>query len=321
MTDQSPDEQVIPVSHSMLATLRTCQRKFELKYEKRIVPIVKDIKLEEGILMHDCLQLYYQGKPKDEMLAHFDAKRKEYEDTLDKQLAAKKTTEEKVMAWKAKLVMARIVAENYARIAPKLDKDYVIRPEDVEVWWTLRVKSKDDPKIVYLFRGKFDARATDREGHLFLYEHKYTNMFSQELMDLDHQLSMYCLAEFLRCKQVPTVIYNVIRKPDFEIKKTENLQQFEKRVYSQIIARADSGVLVERHMFSRSKRMLDIFVDELKGTLAYLQPGHYRYRTDDRLHCKRFCPYPLICLDENPAVVNAFFTVAPERQMEESHGH
>lgn len=289
----------IKISYSKFWEFKFCPRRYELHHELGLVPKIRDLKLEEGRIVHRALEYYYKNqkemiKPyvKSEMQAHtervLDAIKKGYATGDDFKKA------------QARFQVLWHVLETYFKYAPELDKNLEINPEDVEKEWEIPVEGG------YVLNGVIDGLAVDkRHRTLYILEHKYTTLFSEDKMELDQQIIFYTLAVFLKTGRIPVVLYNVIIKPQYRLGKNETIEEFSERVKKELDSKGPDGLIVRRE-YTRTSRHLKLLAEELDGTVPQMVQKNYRYRNIGQ-HCTTFCPYTKICLFEDENIVREFF--------------
>ena len=126
----------------------------------------------------------------------------------------------------------------------------------------------------YRLRGKKDGLYLDKNCDIWLLENKTKGRIEEDVlllkMPFDFQCQFYTLAEEIeRNKNIKGVLYNIIRNPGTKPHKDESLQQYTKRLRSEI--QKNQEHYFKRYEIIYTKQDKDVFAYELALKLLELQ--------------------------------------------------
>lgn len=285
-------------SFSRITEFKNCKRRAALS--RLYKPKVKALKLEEGTLVHQCLESMYKSEP------DWDRHLKQADEYV------KKLPELDQFKAREKLGMILPILQYYEQSVASSDlRNYdILEQEAVHEFEIL-----DHPQIGKVnFVIKPDAVWRHRSKNIrFLVEYKY--MLSEPSIPfLDFQIGLYTLGLLPTYGMIPTM-YQVIYKPKFEMgKKDKDLNGFLARVREEIpdpdFSYGDgvefSCKRFSRRIYSRSREELMITLDDVRRTIVEMMSGFEDTRNPTG-ECSWKCQFLKICFEENPVLIDSFY--------------
>ena len=246
------------LTYSALSTYRKCPMRYNLRYEKNLIPIDTDDKLFLGSVVHKALEAWhgFEGDlelRKDFACSQIDEACKGWEDDSDKR-RMRLLASEMLLGY-----MERFRGDDFEVVA--LEKEFngkITNPKTGSESRTFSIKGKVDGIV-----------KTDRG--LFLLEHKTTSRFMDDPVDKlweDTQVALY--VAYLRDLgyDIVGVIYNELLKCSLAQRKGETEEEFQIR-YAELCSKNKTGK-------STAKRSLPETDEE------YAERVREWYRSDDR---------------------------------------
>jgi hypothetical protein len=285
-------------SYSRVTEFKNCKRRAALA--RLYKPKVKALKLEEGTIVHKCLESMYKA----------DASWKRH--LSESEEYVKKLPELDQFKARQKLGMIEPVLDYYYQqvVVPDLRNYDIVEQEVLHEFEIL-----DHPVIGKVnFVLKPDAVWRHRSKNIrFLVEYKYM-LQEPSIPFLDFQIGLYTLGLLPEYGMLPTM-YQVIYKPKFEMgKKDADLPSFLARVREDIpdpdFSYGDgvefSCKRFSRRIYSRSREELAITLDDVRRTIIEMVTGFEDTRNPSG-DCSWKCQFLRICFEENPVLVDSFY--------------
>lgn len=222
------------ITASRMAMWNECKRKHHYRYNKHYAAKGEGIELTFGSLWHKYMEYWWSGR----------------RDLIEQVLTqAEKVMDSTHFAYFSAMVKGYDVAhlpnkDKYTVVA--LEKEFrgvVFDPEMVSA-------SDDQPQEVsgaFALAGKIDGILQDEEDsvidaatHIVL-EHKTTTQTIEDgdpywdKLQMDHQLSVYCLGCDSLGYNVSRCLYDVARKPQLRQKRGETYDEFKQRVHDEVV--------------------------------------------------------------------------------------
>ncbi len=194
---------------SRLKTFRSCARKHELRYVKRIVPTTKRESLAFGTLFHIALESFWGGKDVDTALTDMII------------AAAKESTDPMIVAKVRALVLG------YVKSWAPVRNDYHVLAVEAPFAFPLLNPDTMAASRTFQMEGKIDLILKEKAtGRVLLVEHKTT---ADDISDdsahyfkklaMDGQLSLYVVGAESLGHTIDGIIYDVAAKPGLTPKK------------------------------------------------------------------------------------------------------
>ena len=235
------------VSQSLLNSFMSCPKRFLYsanRWHKKGVTLAMDF----GSMVHEVLdKSYHFGKVPDGNLIYGWLDDFDYEGKADMDG-----------------MLAYVLMTEYVKY---YESDFTGKKfKDIEKVFKVRIGN-------YTLRGKIDGIYRDKQGKLWLMEHKTKSRIVEDNLMLrlsfDFQNLFYVMAAELMYKTPVTgVLYNIIRKPGHKVKKGESLTDFGDRIRQEI--GKDPGHFFLRYEIPYTKKDKAFFKKELEYKLDIL---------------------------------------------------
>jgi hypothetical protein len=150
------------------------------------------------------------------------------------------------------------------------------------------------------FRGKIDGIYQDKKGLYWIIEHKTKSRIQESILEKRLQFDFQNLFYIIACREffkisIAGVLYNIIRKPESDLKVGETLPAYKVRLHNDIVKKSEH--YFKRYSLSYSKVQQDIFENELNQKLydfkELIEGKHDVYRNE--MCCE--APYPCSFLE------------------------
>lgn len=276
-----PDKpaRVLKVSTSQIKLAKACPRKWYLKYDRGLKPLLKEERedyLRKGDAIHQALEAYHSGKDID-AVHEVIRKALKADDAFDfgGGFGAVPYTPLEEVAWALGFFNA-YVAYDRVRKDVLLGKRVEVErefPRDDEIEaLTLGIAHDKEGPVRVVLSGRWDGFEDTS-----VVEHKTVSTLSHVTPDdlvLDEQVSAMCWAAS-RLKGFPVldVVYNLLCKPQIKFRpqnnkalRAENEHEYARRVFDHCLNAP--GKFFERMQVSRTEEMLELW---RKETLALVQ--------------------------------------------------
>lgn len=172
----------------------------------------------------------------------------------------------------------------------------------------------------YRLRGKIDG-IVQRNGKLWLYERKTTSGFSDELqrncLMMDLQIRFYMLAASIEMGEpIAGVVYEMLQKPGYRVKKNQTLEQYFTEVRTAIMQ--DPDKYFTRYEVYNDKARFTEFTKSLKMKLEGFEQwcldeaGHRTYRNETACGMYGGCTYLEACASGKLVNLNSGGTLMGE---------
>lgn len=279
----------------------TCERRFWIKHIQMVRPVIKGASLNIGTLFHKGLECLYKGKTIEQAI-----------DAINELAASNEFFNTDDGAIELRRVKAMLRAYN-----TQWGNDYYCKIIDIEREFKFEIA----PGV--WFAGVFDLVYQDN-NQLYLVDHKTTSEeianvgtdFWQRLA-IDKQIVSYSEALKREYGKIPTIVWDVCRKPsgkpkmkerivrrkvetelEYEARKAaslESLDEFEVRLYNEMIASPDEYLV--RRVVHRTKEQHESLLEEVIETCKRIDAHTGPWVRNDRACQSRFgaCQFLGVC--------------------------
>lgn len=300
-------------SGSSLSVWRTCRKRYEFEYERKLSLKGYSSALGLGSMVHKFIEGFHLGVDP-LILARQEAgafmeKHPDHVTTVQEDL---KKAIAMFNAWRD--YWATVDSYSFAQ----KDLEFI----DVEAEWAYPVNM--GPDLVHA--GKRDGYLKHKKlGKHFLYELKTAALGGEDnyihRLKLDHQISANILALKKAGKPVDGVFYDVIFKPAIRLKKNETADEFVER-YGQVM-RDEPALYFKRVLVDRLPATLEEYERETVVQMSEINGGALRYRNTSA--CMKFgslCPFFNLCMDPGVAELENEFTKRTNKfpELEDANG-
>lgn len=277
------------ISYSAIRTFCNCRKAFKFRYLDRIESIKRADYFSFGSVIHSCLEAYYNGKRYKEII---DVN---YPDTIiDKKQEYSEALASAMMKGYVKKYDDDLM--NFKVIGTEIDFELpIINP------LTKRRSRK------YNLHGKIDM-VIKKDGGLWIVEHKTASQVYAGYIDRlwhDLQIAIYLVKyEELTGLKIDGIIYNVIKKAQIKLKKTETIDEFKERLSEKYMT--DPDMFFRTEIFIDEERKLEVKRELWNIAKAMNTDNIFKNRSQ----CYIFgeCEYFKICnSNDNPMVIQNYY--------------
>ena len=318
-------------TYTMWDKFRNCQKLYELRYERQLVPNDRDRNLILGEVIHEALATWHWSNYQDrwklvmEQIDDMFRKAPEWDNT----------------GW----INAKALMAGYMKTYPF--ETWKCVDTEIAVEGTIRNPRTTGESRTWNFHGKVDG-LIKRDGEYWILEHKTASTVDAAYLDrlwMDFQIGLYTrYMQEHRNIQIAGVIYNVLQKArlkqaegetdgEYQTRRAEAIAKSKtgKTSIKQKIAESDEEYmarLVDKYlsggMFYREEVLFDQdMLTELQSQLWEMSQAalHARRRGEfyrNTAYCFKWnkpCEYLQICRSgENPAVIENLYHIEPPHQ-------
>ena len=265
------------VSNSRLACFKRCPRKYEYRYVDNFTANEKTPALMLGTLVHSALEQFYSSTSRDMgMEARAAAAMAEYDNKVsaaaDEVLSCGGDSER----FDKDSFMGRQMLKHYfEEVAPNDD----FTPVASEIRVDTRIPNPSGKFSWCRFIGYVDA-IVEREGRLYILEHKTAKNLDVKHLITDTQVTQYIWALRQMGYDVCGVYYNILRKCDPYSKRTKAPYHYREAVYRN-----------DREIEECGRQLYYQY-------MAMRHAGKYGYYTNPTRDCSWDCEYRPMCIAE-----------------------
>ena len=261
------------VSYSQIHTWRLCSQKYDYKYNQRLEPKIKAYQLQQGDVIHQCLEAYSKDLSWKKVLRGI-LEKNEILALVDGDEELRKIVQD-----------SKMIIRNYIRNWKDEKWEYIFVEHEFDPIYLCEVSGQKIGLVI-----KIDGLIKDSDGRLWLLERKSNKKFKDPDSRIrDLQTSLYCwglwklgydvegvMWDEVRTKLpvIPSVLKNGLiskRKnidTDFEtfVTALEENEQDEDG-YEDILERVKFNTFFRRHPFPADKEFVSNIVDQFKVTV------------------------------------------------------
>jgi hypothetical protein len=305
-------------SGSSLACWRTCPKKYEFTYDKRLSSRGYDHNLWYGSFVHAQRAVCHAERLPEEIKNQVAEERDQI-----LELALSKFPQNEADIRDDWDLANRVVMLWRAHWSAKLNEygEAALEFLDVEGEWSIPVQSEEHRHV-----GKRDGYLRHRtfNSH-FLYELKTASSHDKEgylsVLNLDYQINSNLLALEHEKKPYDGALYDIIWKPDLRRKvgrKTmadETRQEFNDRLIEEI--RSNMDEYFQRVFITRTNEQLEQYQQELTEQFRQLDGQSIRYRNPSACRMyNRLCGFHQACMDPDSVELQDAFTIREKKHPE-----
>lgn len=268
---------MITVSNSRLACFRRCPRKYEYRYIDGFTANEKSPALRLGTLVHSALESFYSADARDkDVSVRAAAAMAEYDNNVASAATEVLSAGGDSERFDKDSYMGRQMLKYYfEEVAPGDD----FSPVASEIRVDVRIPNPEGKFSWCRFIGYVDA-IVEREGRLYILEHKTAKSLDVKHLITDTQVTQYIWALRQMGYDVCGVYYNILRKCDPYSKRTKAPYHYREAVYRNDDEIAECG----RQLYYQYRAMR--------------QAGRYGYYTNPTRDCSWDCEYRPMCIAE-----------------------
>lgn len=295
---------MLELSNTRASTARMCWMRYKWRYVDGLEPAVKPVALTLGAIMHEAFDGYYKGLDVPTITRYIETR-------FDEELSKVPYPDQD------RLVIAKHTARGmWAGYPYKDKKEFESIDSEVEIRMPLQ------PGVV--FTGRIDGKVK-KDGVYWCRELKTSSLSQRQFEErckVSSQASGYTsalIAEGVDCKGV---MYDYIKKPLLQQRKTETSEQFGQRIYQDYRDTKRHGLYYGRHYAYRNQHELDAWREGMEQIAEdiYSRTNNNRwYRNYDA--CFPFggaCPFFKICHAPKPdsLTLQLYYTTREQREKE-----
>lgn len=295
---------MLELSNTRASTARMCWMRYKWRYVDGLEPAVKPVALTLGSIMHEAFDGYYKGL--DAPTIH-----RYIEQRFDEELSKVPYPDQD------NLVIAKYTALGMWDGYPFKDKSEF---ESIES--ELEVRMPLQPDVVFI--GRIDGKVK-KDGVYWCRELKTSSLSQRQFEErckTSAQASGYTVAlisEGIDCKGV---MFDYIKKPLLQQRKTETSEEYGRRIYADYRDSKRYSLYYGRHYAYRNPYELEFWTDSMKqlaNDIIVREKADMWYRNYDA--CFPFggaCPYTKICHTKEPdsLTLQLYYTTREQREKE-----
>jgi hypothetical protein len=285
----------LEVSNTSLNKFNTCQKKWYWDYIAGLKPRYRASNLTLGKTVHEAFDMFYKGKPLQEIINHID---KTYKEEMGKQALE----DQEPLYLDGKIALGMFLnypyknlkfdeIESEVEFRVKLGKgiEFVGRVDGrvlhLNKRWVREVKTTGEDKIQF---EKKMATSAQNTGYVFgVREHTGENIHG--------------------------VICDYLRKPRLQKRQTETMQEFGQRIYQDYCDKKKEKMYFHRVFTYRTENDLKRWKEDVFTTCKHLRKcmkdNEYSRNTSACWMYRTECPYYRICFQDtiDPLLIDLFY--------------
>ena len=247
------NKNLIHIHQHDIATFAECRKKFDLSFNKKIVPRKLPKTLQIGSLFAKGIFYLHKGGEIAVCCANVDF--------IAEQLELRATNQEHIN---------EIETDKITTIAMLIGYEQHFMEQKLNILPEYHIKIPIQKKYIYIMR--LDGRVKTHEKENWVLELKTTASIQKnqiERLPCDFQLKSYCWGlQKWTWKKVKGILYRFIRKPSIKQKQNETIEQFQKRLQKDYIEREDFYFYEEMPLLDQN--ILQDFEEELNQIFSDL---------------------------------------------------
>lgn len=273
---------------SEIATYLACPRRWFWRYREHLVPRIPPKAPAFGTLIHNLLAQHYGAPPASTSEQPWDP--------LEREVV---------------LAQARAILAAYAAHDPVQRHGHTVLA--VERTVVVPMPTPHGRARTAALAGKIDLISRDAHGNVWLWDHKTCSVFAApDWLRLDLQMRLYLYAAQELGLNPVGIVYNMLRKPQLQRRKTESPGAYEERLRQDILARPNFYFRTE--LLTSSPELVEEVRAELIAYRRVVGKGPYVRNAEACRHTG--CVYMDLCLRDSPLTRAQYRREEPHSELE-----